>query len=200
MTKAKLPTNLVKHTNRNPLQQLLIKNFFSSLISLVKPLRIESILDAGCGEGFTMDKLSRQKLVKKIEGIEYSKEVVSLGKDMFPDLNIKQADIYDLPYKNGSFDLIICTEVLEHLDNPQKALEEMLRATKRYLILSVPNEPFFMLSNFLRGKNLSRWGNDMDHVNHWGRFSFKSFLKKNEIKIMQMKFPFPWIIVLAEKS
>ena len=77
MTKTSLPTNFVKHTSNNPIQKILINNFYSSLISLAKPLKAKSILDAGCGEGFTMDKLLKNGIGKKIEGIEYTKDAIS---------------------------------------------------------------------------------------------------------------------------
>ena len=199
MTKIEVPTNFTKHTSKNPIQKLLINNFFSSLISLAKPLKAESILDAGCGEGFTMNKLKENGIGERIEGIEYSNEAIFFGKKLFPSLIIKQRSIYELPYADNSFDLVTCTEVLEHLDNPQKAIKEMLRVSKKYLILSVPNEPFFMLSNFLRGKNFSRLGNDLGHINHWNVYGFKNYLKENNIKIRKINLPFPWIIILGEK-
>lgn len=199
MTKISLPTNFLKHTSKNSIQKFLIKNYYSSLISLVKPLRPESVLDAGCGEGFTMDKISKSGLVKKIEGIEYSKDSIILGKKLFPNLKFTQGTVYELPYKNNSFDLVICTEVLEHLEDPTKALKEMLRVSKKYLIISVPNEPFFMMSNFLRGKNLSRFGNDEGHINHWNPLSLKNYLKKNGLKIEKIMFPFPWIAIMGTK-
>lgn len=199
MTKTLLPTNFIKHTSKNPIQKFLIKKFFSTLISLAKSLKIESILDAGCGEGFTMDKLLKNEVGKRIEGIEYEKNAIDFGKKLFPDLIIKQGSVYELPYKDNSFDLIICTEVLEHLEDPTKALKEMLRVSKKYLMISVPNEPLFMISNFLRGKNLSRLGNDIGHINHWNPLSLKKYLTQNRIQVKKIKLPFPWILILGEK-
>ena len=199
MTKISPPTNFAKHTNKNPLQRFLIKNYYSSLISLTKPLKAESILDAGCGEGFTMDKILKSGLGKEIEGIEYSRDAIEYGKKLFPDLKFVQGTVYELPYKNSSFDLIVCTEVLEHLEDPTKALKEILRVSRKHLIISVPNEPFFMISNFLRGKNLSRLGNDEGHINHWNIFSLEKYLRKNGVKIKKLKLPFPWITILGEK-
>ncbi|MDO8657821.1 MAG: methyltransferase domain-containing protein [Candidatus Levybacteria bacterium] len=199
MTKTPLPTNFIKHTSKNPIQKFLISNFYSSLISLAKPLSPKTVLDAGCGEGFTMNKLTNFGIGKQVEGVEYSKEAITLGKKLFPDLKFKEGSAYELPYKDNSFDLVVCTEVLEHLDEPTEVLKETIRVSKKNIIISVPNEPFFMLGNFLRGKNLSRLGNDPGHINHWTIMSFLNFLRKNGLKIKTIRLPFPWILILGEK-
>lgn len=199
MNKTQLPSNFTKHTHKNPIQRLLINNFYRTLIQVIKPLKIKAILDVGCGEGFSLNKMNENNIGEKLEGIDYSKEAISLGKNLFPHLSLKTGSIYDLPYKNNSFDLVLCTEVLEHLDNSQKGLEEVVRVSKKYILASVPNEPFFMLSNLLRGKNITRFGNDPEHIQHWTIFSFQKFLKSENIKINKLKLPFPWLLVLAEK-
>ena len=115
-------------------------------------------------------------------------------------LKLKQkGDIYKLPYKSNSFDLVVCTEVLEHLENPKKALRELIRVSGKYILLSVPNEPFFRLSNFLRGKNLPRWGNDIEHVQNWTSSGFAKFVNIKGVKIIDKKHPFPWTIILLKK-
>lgn len=199
MTKTPLPTNFVKHTSKNPIQKFLINNFYQALVSLAEDLQPKTILDAGCGEGFTMNTLTKNRIGDKIEGVEYSKDAILLGKKLFPNLIFKKGSAYDLPYKDNSFDLVVCTEVLEHLTEPSRVLKEILRVSKRYILISVPNEPFFMLGNFIRGKNLSRLGNDPGHINHWTIISFLSFLKKNGLKITRIRLPFPWILILGEK-
>ena len=157
-------SNYRKHTSKNPLQKLLINNFFNSLLAAIKDLKVDSVLDAGCGEGFTLNKLYENKIGKRLEGVDFLKTAVELGKKTHPHLKLRQGTIYHLPFEDNSFDLVICTEVLEHLENPKKGLSELIRVSKKYLLLSVPNEPFFMMANFLRGKNLSRWGNDIEHI------------------------------------
>ncbi len=198
--------NFRKHTSKNPIQKFLINNFYKSLISTVQDLKVDSVLDVGCGEGFTLQKLYENKIGRKLEGIDYQQIAIELGKKLHPNLVLKQGDIYKLPYKDNSFDLIICTEVLEHLKDPKQALKEISRASKKYLVLSVPNEPFFMMANFLRGKNIARLGNDIEHVQNWTSKGFQRFVKSQKepesqrVRILRVRHPFPWTVLLLEKS
>lgn len=198
MRKSQLPPNFVKHTSKNPLQRLLIRNFYRSLTAVIEPLKPKTVLDVGCGEGFSLQKLSEKHIGQKLEGVDYSEEAIALGKKLFPHLSLRRGTIYHLPYKDRSFELVLSIEVLEHLKHPQKGLNELKRVAQRYIILSVPNEPFFMISNVLRGKNITRFGNDPEHIQHWTIFSFRTFLKRNAITIKKTLLPFPWIMVLGE--
>lgn len=192
--------NFKKHTHKNPIQKLLLWNFFRNLLDLIASKKVDSILDVGCGEGFTLNRLKEHGIGKRLEGIEYLKDAIELGKKTYPYIKIKQGDIYKLPYEDNSFDLVLCTEVLEHLDDPQKALKELIRVSNKYLVVSVPNEPFFMFAQLARGKNWSRFGNDIEHVNHWTMFGFPKFIKKNsKVQILAKRFPFAWTMLLIGK-
>ena len=223
----KITDNYKKHTSKNPVQKFLLGNFYNSLITLIKETdcffldfardrndgkrihndekggnqhySINSILDAGCGEGFTLNKIYEAGVKEGLEGIDGSEEAISIGRKIHPHLSLKQGNIYKLPYKNNSFDMVLSTEVLEHLEYPQEALKKLIRVSKKYVLLSVPNEPWFRLANFLRGKNLSRFGNDIDHINHWSSKSFREFIQKEKVRILIVRRPFPWIMCLMEK-
>lgn len=169
------------------------------LVSEVKMLKPVSILDVGCGEGFTLERLRKAKIGKHLEGVDYLDLAIKLGKKEHPQLILKKGSIYDLKYKANSFDVVICSEVLEHVDDPEKGLEELVRVSKKYVVLSVPNEPFFMLGNLLRGKNVSRLGNDIEHINHWTFWQFRKFVGK-KLKIKKTLHPLPWTFIIAEKN
>lgn len=192
-------TNFEKHTSNNPLQKLLLANFYRESFKMLRSINPESILDVGAGEGFTLNKLEQEGIGKNLEGIEYMEEAIELGKKLYPNVKIKKGDIYKLPYKDNSFDVIICTEVLEHLDRPDEALTELKRVTKKYLLLSVPNEPYFTIQRFLRGKNIKRLGAHPEHLQWWTHEAFLRFLKQNKLKIIDKKAPFAWTLVLVEK-
>jgi SAM-dependent methyltransferase len=173
--------------------------FYTILLGEIKKLAIETILDVGCGEGFTLFHLSQKKIGKRIEGIEYSQKAISIGKKIHPDITIKKGSIYKLPYKDKSFDLVICTEVLEHLDNPEKAIIELMRVSEKYCLLTVPNEPFFMLGNLLRGKNITTFGNDRDHIHHWSAFGFRKYISQF-FHVRIFRIVFFWTLVIGKKK
>lgn len=192
-------TNYNKHSSENPIQKKLINNFYNTVFKLVKPLKVESILDVGCGEGITLDKFEKQGIGNKLYGIDYSDDALKIGKKVYPHLSLSKGDIYDIKEKNSTYDLVMATEVLEHLDNPQKALKELIRVSKKYVLLSVPNEPFFIGANFLRGKYLKNFGNHPEHINHWTFVGFERFLKRSGLKIIKARHPFAWTLILASK-
>jgi ubiquinone/menaquinone biosynthesis C-methylase UbiE len=192
-------SNYQKHVNTNPIQKTLINNFYKSFFKMIKPLRSRTVLDVGCGEGITLKKLEEKKIGKNNEGIDYSSTAIKIGKKIYPQLKLSKGDIYKLDFKDNSFDLLICTEVLEHLKDPAKAVEEMKRVTSKYILISVPNEPFFIMANFLRGKYLKRLGNHPEHINHWTASGLEKFLKKQGLSIVKSRHPFAWSIVLAKK-
>lgn len=58
---------------------------------------------------------------------------------------ITKEDIQSLSFKDKSFDIVLCQEVLEHVPNPIKAIAELKRVAKNKLIITIPYEPFFTL-------------------------------------------------------
>ena len=61
---------------------------------------------------------------------------------------IKKENVQNLSFKENSFDIVLCQEVLEHVLDPIKAIQELRRVTKKQLIITIPNEPFFTLFRF----------------------------------------------------
>lgn len=167
---------------------------------MVKPLKVISVLDVGCGEGFTLKQFEDKKIGKNLVGVDNLRTAISIGKKIHPNLDLSKGDVYNLEFADSSFDLVLCTEVLEHLEDPKKAINEMKRVSKKYLVFSVPNEPFFILANLLRGKYLKTLGNHPEHINHWTMWGFNNFLKKQGLTIVKSRHPFAWSLILAKKT
>jgi SAM-dependent methyltransferase len=198
--KAEKSTNFQKHNTKNPIGKIFLNNFLKTAVKTIRPLNIETILDAGCGEGFTLERLRQEKIGKVYKGIEYEKDAVALANKLYPDLEVSQGDIYKLPFKNNTFDLVVCTEVLEHLENPKKAYRELLRVSRKYVLISVPNEPFFTIQRIGRLQNVRHLGAHPEHIQHWTIPAFLKFVKVRGVKVMVKKFPIPWTMVVIKKN
>ncbi len=191
-------TNLEKHTTQNPVSRFFLNNFKQVLLAQVKEIRPHAILDVGAGEGFTLEMFRENHIGERLEGIEYMDEALKFAKRLHPQVKIKKGNIYELPYAANSFDLVICNEVLEHLDDPKKALNELKRVAKKYLILSVPNEPLFTIQRILRGKNVWKLGAHPEHIQHWTSGAFEKFVA-SVLTVKDAKTPLPWTMITAKK-
>ncbi len=191
--------NYQKYTNPNPIQQRLIRNFLNAVAELVRVSGSTTLLDIGCAEGFVSAYIRHQ--IPGIEpwGLDRDAAALLRGRSLHPHMPTCIGDIMQLPIKEASADLVLCTEVLEHIPDPAHALHELLRVGRRYVLLSVPWEPWFRLANALRLKNVKRLGDDPEHVNHWSGQQFRRFLHP-QARVLIHRIAFPWQIVLLEKD
>ncbi len=186
-----------KYRNENPVQRALIRRFVAALHDLfIEAGPVSSVLEVGVGEGFISGYLSEQLPAIRFTGVELGEADVLRARRLFPRLEVHQGSAYALQALPGGYDLILCAEVLEHLDSPGRALDEMLALKPRRLLLSVPHEPLFMLSNLARLKNVARLGNDPEHVNHWAPRSFRRLLE-TRLDVLRVTTSYPWILALA---
>lgn len=125
-------SNYKKHTEYKGIRKILINRFNKNLIKVIKEINPVSILDAGCGEGFIIKLISDNiEGELKISGFDLSEQAVGLAGKANKDADIKAASIYNIPFEEDSFDLVICSEVLEHLEKPEEALKEINRVVKK---------------------------------------------------------------------
>jgi 2-polyprenyl-3-methyl-5-hydroxy-6-metoxy-1,4-benzoquinol methylase len=206
--------NLQKHLNPNPVQRYLLRRFHRQIALLVEVVGAKRILDAGCGEGFVITYLLQGNDWLTITGIDCSLEAIEMACQMVPPVLSKArpepsrrvkggvlfdvGDLREMPYSDDSFDLVMCLEVLEHLPDPHKGLRELRRVTSAHCLISVPHEPFFRATNFLRGKHVPAWGRDPEHLQHWTARQFRRLVKQY-FEIERFVYSFPWVIVLGRK-
>jgi 2-polyprenyl-3-methyl-5-hydroxy-6-metoxy-1,4-benzoquinol methylase len=190
--------NLQKHLNPNPVQRYLLRRFHRRMAFLLKATGARRILDAGCGEGFVVSYLLQETDGLTITGIDCSLEAIEMARQMVPGVLFDAGDLREMPYSDGSFDLVMCLEVLEHLPDPHKGLRELRRVTSAHCLVSVPHEPFFRATNFLRGRHVPAWGRDPEHLQHWTARQFRRLVEQY-FEVERFVYSFPWVIVLGRK-
>jgi ubiquinone/menaquinone biosynthesis C-methylase UbiE len=97
-----------------------------------------NILDVGCGVGVLLSDIHRHKANVELYGLDINLRYLAEARRIVPEARLINASIYQIPFPDGFFDTVICAEVLEHLLDPMKALSELKRVCKTYLVISVP--------------------------------------------------------------
>ncbi|MCB0213078.1 MAG: class I SAM-dependent methyltransferase, partial [Anaerolineae bacterium] len=77
-------------------------------------------------------------------------------------------------------------------------LRELARVSSEYVLLSVPHEPFFRGANFLRGKHITAFGNDPEHLHNYSGRDFRQMVG-DVVDIVWHGYSFPWQIALTRK-
>ncbi|MFM9045787.1 MAG: class I SAM-dependent methyltransferase [Solirubrobacterales bacterium] len=185
-------TNYEKFQTGNPVVRRLFERFFETVGRMVRESSPKTVLDAGCGEGETIERLG-DLLPHPVTGVDLNPDSVAFAVERLPGDRFDTADLLNLPFGDDSFDLVLCLEVLEHIPDPRPALAELARVSSRELILSVPHEPWFRLGSLARGKYVSGLGNHPEHVNHWNSRTFRSFLS-TAVDPVEVTTSLPWVV------
>src|SRR5699024_10209932 len=130
-----------KHMSDNPLQRKLIDRFHAKVADIITDLRPDTLLDAGCGEGFVDEILLQAIPELQLTGFDRLPESVKLAALRNPRATFSTGSVYEIDHPDSSFDVVIALEVMEHLHEPDRALAELARVARDYVVLSVPHEP-----------------------------------------------------------
>ncbi|MCM2283413.1 MAG: class I SAM-dependent methyltransferase [Desulfobacula sp.] len=190
-----------KYTNSNIIAKGMLRSFFKKIEKISYPIRNElhTILEIGCGHGYSTYELCKVFDKSLLVASDVDPELVQDAQAKNPTIKISTESVYQLNREDESFDLVILLEVLEHLSDPHQALRELYRVSKKYCIVSVPDEPLWRILNMFRGSYWSDLGNTPGHVNHWSKNQITRLMKEyfKTIKIVRT---IPWVLLLVEKN
>lgn len=189
-----------KYHTRNPIARALMNGFFSSFDGLVDSIdRPASAFEVGCGEGELCIRLARRGIRSAGVDIapdairEASARVLAAG----VDVGLATGSIYELDTVRNYAELVVCCEVLEHLEDTSAALDKLHALCGKWLITSVPREPIWRMLNLSRGKYLSQLGNTPGHIQHWSKSEFIRLLG-TRFRVLEYRTPLPWTMALCE--
>ena len=140
------------------------------------------MLDAGSGDGnninFLLNFFASRKIKIKLTALDYNKVRLERLRKI-KNINIEYGNILNIKHPKEKFDFILCSHVIEHIENCDDALKELKRVLKKdgFLILSVPNEGCLLSqirNNILQRKILKY----TDHKHFFTKNSLLTLTKK----------------------
>ncbi len=186
-----------KYENRNPLHRYLLDRFLQSITRAVLSTGRQNIVEIGCADGYVYEFLRDHAGVPfNYAGFDVDAVALERAKSRFPGIPFARGSIYDF---KASADLVLCLEVLEHLDEPDTALRHLAALDATDFIVSVPHEPWFALGNLARGRHISTFGNLPDHLNRWTKAQFRQQLSP-WFEVVKDYSSFPWIAYRLRKA
>ena len=119
----------------------------------------QSVLDAGCGWGRMLIGVVAERTNLTVEAIDISAPAIEIGKDLLGEhrngnrITWREGNLESLPFDDGTFDAMYSSRVFQHVDNPARAVSEVMRVLK-------PGGTFaIFLQNKLNPLNLSYYSN-----------------------------------------
>ena len=104
---------------------------------IIKDVAGESVCDVGCGTGILLKKIKANRPnITRLMGVDFAID----DADALDGIEYEASKIEQLPFKDGEFDTVICTHVIEHVLDYRAAIAELRRITKKRLIIVVPRE------------------------------------------------------------
>ena len=162
-------------------------NRVNHVISILKGLRPESVLDTGSGCGFFINAFLDNFPGTDVTATDIDERHVYDFRIMrnggIENLSAVVSDASASAFADSSFDIVCMLEVLEHLEKYKEAVSEACRAAKRYITISVP----------------SREDSNPHHINRFTRSDLENLLARDEIKNVQFSSVLNHLVAIAVK-
>ncbi|NII56431.1 methyltransferase domain-containing protein [Luteibacter sp. SG786] len=188
-----------KYAARNPLVRWMMRGFMNDFDDLVLLSGVgDRAIEIGCGEGELSIRLARKGI--EVTGCDIAEEAIIEARARAARAGVavqfEHCGIEESGQWMGAAPLVVCCEVLEHLDDTSSALDALSRLSTGYLLVSVPREPIWRVLNVARLRYLTDLGNTPGHIKHWSRRAFVDMLSRR-FEIIAVRSPLPWTMVLC---
>ncbi len=124
------------------------------LSDLFNKYNFKNILEIGCGTGRWLAELTKQNNL--CVGLDRSIRMIHEARKSETVIPFLVGDALKLPFKNSTFDFVYCAHVLEHVEYPKAALDEIIRVGKQGYI-EVPTKMSDIVFNFVKLQHFHKW-------------------------------------------
>ncbi|MDP9189194.1 MAG: methyltransferase domain-containing protein [Actinomycetota bacterium] len=187
-----------KYASQNPVERRLVAGFMTSFDELVARTGASRAHEVGCGEGELSLRMARAGL--EVRGSDAFSETIAEARRRADgerlEIAYEATAVQRLDPEEHRAELVVCCEVLEHLADPEGALEVLADLAHPWLIASVPREPLWRALNMARLSYLRELGNTPGHLGHWSKRGFVSMLRAR-VDVVEVRSPLPWTMALC---
>ena len=110
----------------------------------LEPYRPSAVLDVGCGAGHMLDSLHDRFPGARFTGVDSAVDTVVENRRRLKWCRFAALDLTRAPLRE-TFDTVVCSEVLEHVTDDERAIRNLAAMTGRLLMITVPTGPLFPL-------------------------------------------------------
>jgi len=179
--------NIKKHYDQKAGNYITSDVRLSKILEICANLKNKKVLDVGCSTGYLGQKL--EKKGAEVTGIDISKVALKKAHEVLSFTKVVDLNEGKLPFKDGTFDLIVASEVIEHLFKPVIVLKELRRILrgKGGLIITTPNFLYWgHRLRFLIGKfgYTDEGPFDIGHIHFYTYKTLSEDLKDSGFKIV----------------
>lgn len=157
------------------------------LLNILKSMPKGRILDIGSNNGDTCNEMNQ--LGFNVVGIDNNLELIEKSKKSYPDIKFVFGDLEKkFPFENSYFDIIWAGDIIEHLVNTKKFLEETNRVLKKdgFLILSTPYHGIIKNISIAIVDFDEHYHPEHEHVRFYTKKTLKNQLAENGFKIKKL--------------
>lgn len=169
--------------SKNLLQRIWHTRKLRNVLKLVDDAGIcpKNILDVGCASGWFLSRVKLRYPKSRCIGVDIYKKAIEYGKKHYKSLKLIHTDAHTLPFIDKSFDLVICTEVLEHVVSPEKVLKEIERvlSPRGTVIIEMDTGSFLFKVVWHWWTNMMRGVWKDSHIHMFNTTILQNMIKKN---------------------
>jgi 2-polyprenyl-3-methyl-5-hydroxy-6-metoxy-1,4-benzoquinol methylase len=187
-----------KYGTANPIERRLVAGFMANLDELVERSGARQAHEVGCGEGEVSIRLAQRGI--RVRGTDASPRVLEEARRRAAaagvEIDFEAIPVEELDPDRHAAELVVCCEVLEHLEDPHRGLEVLAALARPWMIASVPREPLWRALNLARLTYVGQLGNTPGHLSHWSKGGFERFLGER-FEVVEVRSPLPWTMALC---
>jgi 2-polyprenyl-3-methyl-5-hydroxy-6-metoxy-1,4-benzoquinol methylase len=126
------------HTLHSVPHRIRVRQVISELRAM--PRKTVSYADVGCGGGSITQRIVEVIQPSRAAGYDSNPDLIDAAANLFPDVSFRVWNLTQNPLPGETYDLVTCLETLEHIEDYESALSNLLKITAGTLLITVPIE------------------------------------------------------------